>query len=78
METVMVTSAYPGQERLCQIHEVNVRLLFEENESFNCGDIQVAEGHVERHGIRAILGRDVLSRLRFIYDGPGGTYTLEY
>jgi hypothetical protein len=29
-------------------------------------------------GYHAVIGRDMLDELRFVYDGPGKTFTLEY
>jgi hypothetical protein len=42
------------------------------------GDLLVIEVPLANLGYQALLGRDVLARCRFLYDGPGGRFQLSY
>lgn len=41
-------------------------------------EMLVCELPLRSLGFDAILGRDILDTLRFLYDGPGRTFTLDY
>ena len=42
------------------------------------GDLLVIEVPLTVLGYQALVGRDVLARCRFLYDGPGGRFRLTY
>ncbi len=45
---------------------------------FVVAEILVCELPLQSLGLDAVVGRDLLDRLRFTYDGPGRTFTLDY
>ncbi len=46
--------------------------------TFNIGDLPILTTNFSKHGIRALVGRDVLSRCLLVYDGSNKTFTLAY
>jgi hypothetical protein len=42
------------------------------------GDLPLAEVPLVALGFEVLIGRDVLGRCRFLYDGPGGRFRLRY
>jgi hypothetical protein len=41
-------------------------------------ELRICELPLSQLGYDAVIGRDILNRLRFTYDGPVGTFALDY
>jgi hypothetical protein len=41
-------------------------------------EVGICELPLRTLNLDAVIGRDILNRLRFVYDGPAGTFVLEY
>jgi hypothetical protein len=41
-------------------------------------EVEICELPLRTLNLDAVIGRDILNRLRFIYDGPAATFLLEY
>ena len=46
--------------------------------SFTTADLVICELPLGALGYNAVIGRDILDRLRFTYDGPARSFTLEW
>lgn len=53
-------------------------LAISDTTGFNIGDSPVLAVNFARHGIKALVGRDVLARCLLVYDGSNRTFTLAY
>ena len=45
---------------------------------FRLENVPIVEAPLAAQGIEGLVGRDVLSRCRFVYDGPTSTFSLSF
>jgi predicted aspartyl protease len=63
--------------QLCNKYDISVLLVHPEI-NYQIGAIPVLESKVFGQGIHALLGRDVLSKCLFIYNGTTQQYTISF
>jgi hypothetical protein len=72
------TGVNPLAARLYKVHLTVLHLTGNPVQHLVLPLLTVAQAHLAPLGNEVLIGRDVLAQCRFLYDGPAGTFRLDY
>jgi len=72
------TPSTSGKPKLCDQFDVSLVFPLDGGYTYTLGAVAVIESHLAVQGIDALIGRDVLERGVFIYDGVERTFLIGF
>ena len=73
----IMTPSTGAAHHVCNQYDVSLSLLHP-NLSLTLNTVPVLESNLAAQGIQALIGRDILARCLFIYDGQFGNFSLAF
>ncbi len=71
------TPSTSGSPHSCNQYDISLMLLHP-NLTLTFGVVPVIESNLISQGIQALIGRDLLTRCLFVYDGSAGAFALAF